>query len=84
MRSPRLAPGRVVIHGAVAGVNPAAQLELDTEWLERFPVGYRHLAYLQTAIGYRVKPDMPGLRGPEVEELYTHGRAWLAGDPLQV
>jgi hypothetical protein len=65
-------------------VNPAAQLELDTEWLERFPVGYRHLAYLQTAIGYRVKPDMPGLRGREVEELYTHGRAWLAGDPLQV
>jgi hypothetical protein len=30
--------------------------------------------------GYPVKPDMPGLRGPEVEELYQRGAAWLAGD----
>src|SRR5262245_43442225 len=50
-------------------VNPATRLELDAELLERFPEGYRHLAYLQTAIGYRVKPDMPGLEGPEVEAL---------------
>jgi hypothetical protein len=64
-------------------VNPAALLNLDTELLEHFPVGYRHLAYLQTAIGYRVKPDMPGLRGPEVEALYARGRAWLAGEPPQ-
>ena len=34
--------------------------------LDRFPEGYRHLAYLQTQIGYKVKPDMPGLKGPEV------------------
>jgi len=33
----------------------------------RFPVGYRHLAYLQVGLGYSVKPDMPGLTGPEVE-----------------
>jgi hypothetical protein len=64
-------------------VDPAARLSLDTELLERFPVGYRHLAYLQTEIGYRVKPDMPGLQGPEVEALYARGRAWLAGEPLQ-
>ena len=32
--------------------------------LGRFPEGYRHLAYLQTQIGYQVKPDMPGLKGP--------------------
>src|SRR5262245_54533450 len=31
-------------------VDPAASLELDRELLERFPVGYRHLAYLQTQI----------------------------------
>jgi hypothetical protein len=64
-------------------VDPAARLSLDTDLLERFPVGYRHLAYLQTAIGYRVKPDMPGLQGPEVEALYARGSAWLAGRPLQ-
>jgi hypothetical protein len=59
-------------------VDPAARLELDRELLERFPEGYRHLAYLQTRIGYTVKPDMPGLTGPEVEALYARGAAWLA------
>ena len=60
-------------------VDPAARLELDRDLLARFPEGYRHLAYLQTQIGYTVKPDMPGLKGPEVEALYGRGRAWLAG-----
>jgi len=60
-------------------VDPSTTLRLDTELLNRFPQGYRHLAYLQTRIGYTVKPDMPGLRGPEVEALYRRGAAWLAG-----
>ena len=60
-------------------VDPAARLELDRGLLERFPVGYRHLAYLQTQIGYTVKPDMPGLTGPEVDALYARGTRWLAG-----
>jgi hypothetical protein len=63
-------------------VDPAARLELDKALLAEFPAGYRHLAYLQTRIGYQVKRDMPGLTGPEVEALYTRGRAWLAGEPL--
>jgi SnoaL-like domain len=54
---------------------------LDAELLERFPSGYRHLAYIQSRIGYEVKRDMPGLTGPEVEELYRRGAAWLAGRP---
>ncbi len=62
-------------------VDPAAQLALDRDLLDRFPSGYRHLAYLQTTIGYHVKPDMPGLRGPEVEALYARGRQWLQGGP---
>jgi len=62
-------------------VDPAANLTLDRALLTRFPEGYRHLAYLQTRIGYTVKPDMPGLKGPEVEALYARGRAWLAGGP---
>jgi hypothetical protein len=61
-------------------VDPAASLALDTTVLERFPVGYRHLAYLQTQVGFTVKPDMPGLTGPAVEELYARGEAWLEGD----
>jgi hypothetical protein len=63
-------------------VDPAARLTLDPALLQRFPEGYRHLAYLQTQIGFTVKPDMPGLKGPEVQALYARGRAWLAGKPL--
>jgi hypothetical protein len=61
-------------------VDPAAKLELESERLARFPEGYRHLAYLQSLIGYPVKTDMPGLTGPEVESLYTRCRAWLSGE----
>jgi hypothetical protein len=63
-------------------IDPAARLELDPALLARFPDGYRHLAYVQTGIGYEVKPDMPGLTGPEVEGLYERGAAWLAGGSL--
>ena len=54
-------------------VDPAARIELEKAVLGRFPEGYRHLAYLQTQVGYAVKPDMPGLEGPEVEALYGRG-----------
>ena len=63
-------------------VEPASTLTLDPRVLERFPVGYRHLAYLQVGLGYEVKPDMPGLTGPEVEQLYRRGAAWLSGGDL--
>jgi hypothetical protein len=64
-------------------VDPAARLSLDQDLLARFPEGYRHLAYLQTRIGYAVKPDMPGLDGPEVEALYARGTRWLQGEGRQ-
>jgi hypothetical protein len=60
-------------------VDPAATLNLDQALLARFPIGYRHLAYLQTKIGYKVKEDMPGLDGPEVAALYALGADWLKG-----
>src|SRR5271170_2036402 len=63
-------------------VDPAAKLSLDPQLLSKFPEGYRHLAYLQTQIGYKIKLDMPGLTGPEVEALYARGASWLAGQPL--
>ncbi len=62
-------------------VDPAARLNLDPELLSRFPEGYRHLAYLQPKAGFKVKTGLPGLRGPEVENLYKEGKAWLAGSP---
>jgi SnoaL-like domain len=63
-------------------VDPAARLELEPGLLAQFPEGYRHLAYLQSRIGYKVKPDMPGLDGPEVEALYRRGERWLKGEAL--
>ena len=62
-------------------VTPGEVPRLDAALLRSFPPGYRHLAYLQTRIGYAVKRDMPGLVGPEVEALYGRGRAWLSGGP---
>lgn len=60
-------------------VDPAATLRLDQTALAALPEGYRHLAYMQELIGYKVKRDMPGLIGAEVEKLYGEGREWLAG-----
>jgi hypothetical protein len=60
-------------------VDPSATLQLDQKALAALPEGYRHLAYMQELIGYKVKRDMPGLTGPEVEKLYAEGREWLAG-----
>jgi len=58
-------------------VDPTARPELDRSLLERFPVGYRHLAYLQTRIGYEVDPDLPGIDGAALEALYERGAQWL-------
>ncbi len=67
----------------VINPDPANPLRLDETILQQFPEGYRHLAYLQTRIGYNVKKDMPGLKGPEVEALYRRGRQWLEGGPAR-
>ena len=63
-------------------VTPGASVDLDHDGLTSFPVGYRHLAYLQSQVGYPVKKDMPGLKGPEVETLYATGDNWLAGKSI--
>ena len=60
-------------------VDPSARITLDGALLNRFPEGYRHLAYLQTKNGFDVRGGLPGLRGAAVEKLYAEGRAWLAG-----
>ena len=63
-------------------VDPSAKLTLDPKLLAQFPEGYRHLAYLQTRIGYKVKGDLPGLDGPTLDALYAKGDAWLKGKKL--
>jgi hypothetical protein len=63
-------------------VDPSAQLRLDQHAISGFPEGYRHLAYIQTRLGYKVKMDMPMLKGPQVQALYERGASWLAGGAL--
>jgi hypothetical protein len=63
-------------------VDPSAKLSLDQDVLKNFPEGYRHLAYLQHKIGYKVKTDMPGIEGPELDALYARGARWLSGGAL--
>jgi hypothetical protein len=63
-------------------VDPSATLKLDQTLLAQFPEGYRHLAYLQTRIGYKVKRDMPGHDGHDLDALYAKGDAWLKGRKL--
>jgi len=60
-------------------VDPSATLKLDPGLLGSFPEGYRHLGYLQSKVGLKVKHNLPGLRGPEVQKLYGEGKAWLEG-----
>jgi hypothetical protein len=64
-------------------VDSSATLTLDQEALAGFPEGYRHLAYIQTRIGYAVKLDMPMLKGPVVQALYQRGARWLAGGAIE-
>jgi hypothetical protein len=60
-------------------VDPSASLKLDPDLLGSIPYGYRHLGYLQSRLGFKVKRDLPQLTGAEVEQLYRQGRAWLDG-----
>jgi hypothetical protein len=61
-------------------VDPSAQLSLEPDLLARFPVGYRHLAYVQTKLGFNVHQDMPGIAGPGTDALYEQEARWLRGD----
>jgi len=63
-------------------IDKNATLNLDANVLGDYPVGYQHLAYLQSQVGYPVKKDMPGLKGEEVEALYAIGTDWLSGKSI--
>ena len=64
-------------------LEPGRTVPLESDLLEQFPVGYRHLAYLQSKVGYPVKKDMPGLKGELVDSLYATGETWLAGGSIE-
>jgi hypothetical protein len=63
-------------------VDPSKTVQLDPKILAQFPEGYQHLAYLQSGLGFKVKTDMPGLRGPDADALYGLGKKWLGGGAI--
>jgi hypothetical protein len=62
-------------------IEASRSLTVDEDRLANFPVGYRHLGYVQEGMGHQVMRGLPGLTGPEVEQLYAEGRSWLSGSP---
>ena len=65
----------------VEPVDTNEKLHLDQDLLNRFPQEYKHLAYLQTKVGYTVDPDVPRLSGGKaLEAVYRRGDEWLAGN----
>jgi hypothetical protein len=65
---------------SIIPIDPTKAPKLDPKLLASFPVGYKHLAYLQTKVGYKVKTDMPGVDGPATDVLYALGAGWLKGN----
>lgn len=61
----------------IDAVNPGEVVTLDESILTRFPVPYRHLAYLQSSLGFPVRADLPHLRSEAAEALYRYGEQWL-------
>lgn len=65
-------------------VDPDARVVLDPEKLAGFPEGYRHLAYVQSLMGFEVNRSLPGARGPAVEALTARGADWLSGGDVDL
>ena len=62
-------------------VNKEETVAFDRSILEQFPIEYRHLAYLQTKVGYTVDKDCPRMSGGKsLEALYQKGADWLKGN----
>ncbi len=64
----------------IDAVRPGERVQLDPLMLGRFPPNYQHLAYLQSALGFPVRTDLPHLRSEAAEALYRCGEAWLRGE----
>lgn len=60
-------------------VDHRQMINLEENILNQFPQEYRHLAYLQTKLGYTVDRDVPRLSGgSSLQALYQHAEDWLS------
>ena len=58
-------------------VVPGETLSLDVERLATQPVGFRHMAYMQSAGGMTISTTIPDPNSVEEKALYRQGHAWL-------
>lgn len=59
-------------------VAPGQAVHLDPLILQRYPEGYRHIAYLQCLGGARITTDLVAPNSAAQSSLYEAARAWLA------
>jgi len=65
----------------IDAVSANQEINLDENLLGQFPQEYKHLAYLQTSVGYNVNRDVPRMSGgPSLDALYRRAEEWLAGE----
>ncbi len=60
-------------------VDPADTISLDPQELAKYPLGYRHLAYLQAQEGANINLSIPAPYSEGERAIYADGANWLAG-----
>lgn len=60
-------------------VAPGDSVTLDPDGLARQPRGFRHLAYVQTALGLQINTQIPDPDSDAEQALHARGRDWLQG-----
>lgn len=63
-------------------VDPASTIKLDRVELERYPEGYRHIAYVQASRGASVTQGLPTPNSDALTRLYAEGASWLANKTI--
>lgn len=60
-------------------VDPGDTIVLDPQELAKYPIGYRHLAYVQAQEGANINLSIPGPYSDGEQVIYAEGATWLDG-----
>ena len=64
---------------SLQAVDPSGPVQLDAVELARFPLAFRHLAYVQCSEGATFTTTIAEPYSNAEKAMYQHGRAWLEG-----
>ena len=65
-------------------VVPGETVSLNVERLAKQPIGFRHMAYVQSASGLTISTTIPDPNSDEEKALYRSGQAWLKNKESKV